>query len=135
MGQHAKLRTLVNIPKGARTLSDRNMTQSVDKLSRFLRGARVTGNFTLHIMSGKREASFSLELSNGRCLVSKKPVAKSDFEIRMSRDTWKDLATSGISPVDAFLTGKMEVHGNLQFGKRLYALMATKSGIKDFPLS
>ena len=42
-----------------------------------------------------------------------------------------EIAKGDLSPVDAYLAGRLEVHGDLDFGKRLFARLAAKTGDKE----
>ena len=44
-----------------------------------------------------------------------------------------EIANGDLSPVDAYLTGRMEVAGNLDFAKRQYAKAMSAASAEDLP--
>ena len=84
------------------------------------------------IIDEKETAPFRLDLTGGKATVAKGSTGKADFAIKGSRETMAEIAKGDLSPVDAYLAGRLEVHGDLDFGRRLFAKLAAKTGETEF---
>jgi len=128
MPQFAKLEPLV---KGAvKTPKDLNLDEATKSLSKRIEQARATGSFEVHIIEEKEP--IRVDLSAGKAAASKGSTGKADFAVKGSRETMAQIASGELSPVDAYLNGRLEVHGDLEFGKRLFAKLAAKDGELEF---
>ena len=124
MPQFAKLEPLV---KGAvKAPKDLNLEEATKNLAKRIEQARATGSFEVHIIEEKEP--IRVDLSGGKAAASKGTSTKADFAVKGSRETMAQIASGELSPVDAYLNGRLEVHGDLEFGKRLFAKLAAKGG-------
>jgi putative sterol carrier protein len=123
-----KLEPLV---KGAvKTPKDLNLDEATKSLAKRIEQARPTGSFEVHVIEEKEP--IRLDLSGGKAAASKGSTGKADFAVKGSRETMAQIASGELSPVDAYLSGRLEVHGDLDFGKRLFAKLAAKGGELEF---
>jgi putative sterol carrier protein len=128
MPQFAKLEPLV---KGAvKTPKDFNLDEATKNLAKRIEQARATGSFEVHILEEKEP--LRLDLTGGKAAATKGSTGKPDFAVKGSRETMAQIASGELSPVDAYLNGRLEVHGDLDFGKRLLAKLAAKGGELEF---
>ena len=128
MTSYAKLRPTLK-PTGKK-VTKTDLTRSVKSLARTLSAGRVVGRLNLSILDGRQRHSFAVDLERGKHSVSTRPKGRSDFEISCDKDVYVKMMTGALSPADAFLTGRLEVHGRLGFAKRVYAL-AARGGLGD----
>jgi putative sterol carrier protein len=56
-----------------------------------------------------------------------------NLEVVVSEETWVEMANGDLSPVDAYLAGRMEVTGDLEFAKRQYAKAMSRGTAEDLP--
>ncbi|MGQ0569590.1 MAG: SCP2 sterol-binding domain-containing protein [Armatimonadota bacterium] len=131
MKRYARLNPLFKNPSTVKSVRDLNLDQSMDALVRRLGGARESGSAEVYIVGGLRETAYRLEFVGGKGTVSKVNAGAADFAVRASAETWMEMAKGDLSPIDAFLTGRLEVHGDLGFGKRLFAKAASRGGERD----
>lgn len=131
MKQFAKLTPLIKNPGAVKTPKDLNLDEATKSLAKNLESAREKGNFEVHI-TDESEEPLRLDLTGDKPAIARGTTGKADFAIKGSRATLADIAKGDLSPVDAYLAGQLEVHGDLDFGKRLFARLAAKSGEKEF---
>ena len=132
MKQFAKLNPLVKNPGAVKTPKDLNLDEAAKALAKTFESAREKGNFEVHITDEAEATPVRLDLTGDKPVVGKGATGKADFAVKGSRATLAEIAKGDLSPVDAYLAGQLEVHGDLDFGKRLFARLAAKSGEKEF---
>jgi putative sterol carrier protein len=52
----------------------------------------------------------------------------------LSHETWVELANGDLSPVDAYLAGRLELTGDVEFAKRQYAKVKARGMIDELPV-
>jgi|SRR5688572_27971859 len=128
MPQFAKLEPLV---KGAvKAPKDLNLEEATKSLAKRIEQERSTGSFEVHITEEKDP--IRVDLSSGKAAASKGSTGKADFAVKGSRETMAQIASGELSPVDANLNDRLEVHGDLEFGKRLFAKLSAKGAELEF---
>lgn len=132
MKQYAKLVPLVKNPGAVKTPKDLNLDEAAKALAKSFEHARDTGSFEFYVIEENETTPFRLDLKGKKPAIVKGATGKADFAIKGSRATMAEIAKGDLSPVDAYLAGRLEVHGDLDFGKRLFARLAAKPGEKEF---
>ena len=130
MAGFAKLNPLIE-DGSYKEFTDKHVDEVLSNLAKRLAPGRDEGRFNIDILDGDRRRSYSVQLKDRNCSVATQAVGKADFEIVLSKETFVEVATGNLSPVDAFLTGRMEVRGDLNFGKRLFARTAARHGVQE----
>jgi putative sterol carrier protein len=126
MKQYAKLTPLVKNPAALKTARDLDADEAMRTLARRLSQVGMEGSFDVYVLDGGKGSAYRLGLAGGRAAPVRQVTGRPTFAIRASRETLAAVAKGELSPVDAYLLGKMEVHGDLEFGKRLYAALSAK---------
>ena len=129
---YAKLKTLIADAALARSLTDDQVEESVRNLAEHVKGAKGSGRFQVRLVGGRNEPAFCLELTKTQCEMGPRAIGEVDFEIRTTRQTWTEISKGELSPVDAYLLGRMEVRGDLGLGKRLLAKASERGKKIDF---
>jgi pimeloyl-ACP methyl ester carboxylesterase/putative sterol carrier protein len=65
---------------------------------------------------------YEISISRGRCMVEERTPSFPHTRIRTDEATWLALDDGDVSSVDAFLEGRVEVRGNLEYAVRLPSL-------------
>lgn len=128
MTSYAKLKPALK-PTGKK-VTKTELTRSVKSLASMLGSGREVGRLKLSILDGRQRHSYAIDLAQGKSSVSTDPEGRSNFEIACTKDVYVEMMTGALSPADAFLTGRLEVHGSLGFAKRVYA-RAARGGLGD----
>jgi putative sterol carrier protein len=131
MKRYAKLVPLVRNPAAVKSLRDLNLDEAGKALAKSLDQGRDEGSFEVHMVDDKTGAPWRLDMRGGKSAVSKEAAGKAHFAIKASRATLAEMAKGDLSPVDAYLAGRLEVHGDLDFGMRLFARLAARGGDKE----
>lgn len=126
MKQYAKLTPLVKNPAGLKTAKDLDADEAMRNLARQMEQVSMEGSFDVYMLDDGKESTYRLGLAGGKATPVRRATGRPTFAIRATRETLAAVAKGELSPVDAYLLGKMEVHGDLDFGKRLYAALAAK---------
>ncbi len=124
MRKYAKIKPLVKDPGSL------DVQQVAETLARSLEGMS-DGAFEYHVIEEKGGPPVRLDFRGGKPAVSREPAGKVDFALKADPATTAAIAAGTLSPVDAYLSGRMEVHGDLGFGKRLFAKLAAAEGQKE----
>ena len=131
MKQFAKIVPLVKNPTNLKTPKDVDFTEAAKALAKSFEQGREQGSFEVHVVDDN-ETPLRMEFKGGKPALSRETTGKADFSIKANRATLAEIAKGDLSPVDAYLAGRVEVHGDLDFGKRLFARLAAKTGDTDF---
>jgi putative sterol carrier protein len=129
---YAKLVPLVKNPAGVKDPKDLDLDEVAKFVAKSFEQSRDQGSFEYYVLDDSQAMPFRLELRGGKPVISKEATGKANFALRASRATAAELAKGELSPVDAYLSGKLEVLGDLDFAKRLYARLAAKNGETEF---
>ncbi|MEE9456899.1 MAG: SCP2 sterol-binding domain-containing protein [bacterium] len=85
----------------------------------------------VQIIGPRTTVSWVLTIVDKTCTVERKRVKRPEIEIITAEETYWDLAKAAISPVEAFIAGKMEISGNSDLISRIYKKLASR-GRTDF---
>lgn len=130
--QYAKLVPLVKNPAAVKTPKDLDLDEVVKAVAKGFEQSRDQGSFEYYVLENNATAPFRIELKGGKPTIVKEATGKANFSLRATRATAAEIAKGDLSPVDAYLAGRMEVLGDLAFAKRLFARLAAKDGEKEF---
>jgi putative sterol carrier protein len=134
MSVYAKLKKMIDLPLKIEDFQQKELDLSIESLGGNLAEAtgKDVGRISINIYDGDCESRYCLDLIGNECRVSKQRAEDSRFEINIKKETWLEISSGQLAPVDAFLMGKMAVIGDLVFGRRLYAKLAVRDGKTDF---
>jgi putative sterol carrier protein len=110
---------------------DLDVYVSFDRMAKLLEGSGITGKVQFSILDGANWKSRAIQLDTTGAKVHKEPLKKVDLEILTRKETWEQIAKGSISPIEAFVTGKMRVRGNYKLGPRLIKHLAVTPGRID----
>lgn len=136
MSEYAKLRRVMERPDDISALAEKDVDASIQSLGEGLakgRGKDV-GRAGVTVYDKGRAVHYCLDLIEKECRVSKQPAEDARFAIGVSKETWAEIASGELAPMDAFLLGRMTVSGDVEFGVRLYAKVAARRGRADYRL-
>lgn len=128
MEPYAKLKPLVKNGGSIKKIGERHIKESINNLAAALRKVRGGARFDLGIIEGTSKRTYCFVPADKTYTVTQDAAGEPEFEVITDLATAAEMAKGMLSPVDAFLTGKMEVRGNLELGKRLFAAAASRGG-------
>lgn len=130
MPEYAKLKTLVAV-KAGRKASKAQLGRAANGLATALKKERATGSLRIGVLERGRFTSMDIEHGGGKAKVTKSPTGRPTCEILGSSKTLGEIAAGRLSPVDAYLQGKLRIRGDLKYAKRVYARSAQSKGKRD----
>jgi putative sterol carrier protein len=110
-----------------------DIAESMEAGARLLKRGKDIGRLEVRLIGKRGSSSYTFDLLGGDCQMTKGSPAESDFEVVVSEETWVEIANGDLSPVDAYLAGRMELSGDLEFAKRQYAKAMTRGSAEDLP--
>jgi putative sterol carrier protein len=96
-----------------------------------LKNSAEKGRVQFRILDKDRHHYWNLLLHAKGCSVRPVKVNKPDLEIVTTVETWRQMAGGKLSPLIAFVRGKMRVRGDEKLGKRLLKELASSEGKTD----
>lgn len=89
------------------------------RLAELLRNSGHTATLRCTILIGDESRSWTLELSGRDCRVRSAADSVPKLEVITREATWWEIADGRLSPLDAFLQGRMRILGDTELGSRL----------------
>lgn len=122
MRQFATLRNFVeDTPKRAPD----EFGPALEQVANALAGSGEKGYVQLRIVSRPEPFYACLDLSPKQCTMRFEKVEKPNLELITSDDTAWRILEGSLSPLEAFLRGKMRIRGDAVLGKRLLQIIAS----------
>jgi putative sterol carrier protein len=117
----------------AAEVSASDIAASMEAGARLLKRGKDVGRLEVQLIGKRGSNSYTFDVLGGECRMSKGSPADSDFKVVVSEDTWVEIANGDLSPVDAYLSGRMQLSGDLEFAKRQYAKAMARGSAEDLP--
>lgn len=109
--------------------SREQLAESLQKIGEQLTGTKERGTVQLRVLGTTgRDETWTVDLGDAGVSVSKTATEKPVLEIVTRGETWSRIVSGAISPIDAFVTGKVRVRGDTELAKRLVLHLAGGEG-------
>jgi putative sterol carrier protein len=72
--------------------------------------------------------TFCVRVADGTSTITESGAADAQLRVAMSEQTWKEMASGGVSPADAFLNGQLRVIGDTVVGAMMMKHLAGTPG-------
>jgi len=95
-----------------------------------LEGKGSRGTIHFRILDGKSVREFSVRLGKARGGAGKER-ADDKMEATTTLDTWMQIASGALAPLDAFGMGLLRVRGNYRLGAQVMKHLAADDGLTD----
>lgn len=114
--------------------------ESLRALVRLLSSTPERGRIQLRLVGPSESQTWSVELGSKGVKAAKgaKPARSArrkdgapDVEIVTRAQTWDDIAEGALSPLEAFVTGKLRLRGDAELAKRIVRELAADDGEVD----
>jgi putative sterol carrier protein len=133
MTEYPKVKRLFSRKLAPADVGPAEIALSMESAARLLKRGKDVGRLEVRLLGKQGSSSYTFDVLAGDCRVTKGSSGDQDFEIVVSEATWVEIANGDLSPVDAYLTGRMQLSGNLEFAKRQFAKGIARGGIEDLP--
>lgn len=91
----------------------------LQKMARELERAPFNGFVQLSLRSGRSKNHWCLALTPGGCELIEGRSENPDLEILTDTETWSAIASGDLSPLAAFVSGKMRVQGDVTVARMI----------------
>jgi putative sterol carrier protein len=97
-----------------------------DRLAKLLKSSGEVAEVQFDIIDGRTTHAWSFSLEQKTATASNKAVPHPDVRLIVSRRTWQEIAEGNMSPLGAFLSGKLRIRGDIELARRLYKRVALR---------
>ncbi len=111
--------------KGIAGDKGRGIVDSFEKVARKLERTEERGVVQIRILAEDEEHYWRVEMEKGECRLHEGSIQKPSLEIITREETWREISEGSLSPMEAFLHGRMRVRGDLKMGIRILKRLAT----------
>ena len=106
------------------------MEESVQSLAERMEHCRDEATYQFQIMDGKKADNYCFRKRGGQVSVEKTYANEHDFGFQTTQAVWQQMVSGQLSPIDAFLEGKLLISGDEKEGFRLFFRLADDNGAK-----
>jgi putative sterol carrier protein len=131
--EYPKLRRLFPRKVTTAAIKPADFDQPMQSAAQLLKRGKDVGRLGVRLLNSRGSRAYTFDVLGGDCRVTQGVAEDLDLEVVVDEDTWREIANGDLSPVDAFLAGKMEISGNMEFGKRQYAKAASRGDLEEMP--
>ena len=99
----------------------------IDNIRDALDGCPEEGVFRIRLVDETTEESaavWNLRLGGGGCRTEQADEEPAKFELVLSPETWRSVASGDLAPLRAFVGGRMRVRGDADWGTRVLHQLA-----------
>jgi putative sterol carrier protein len=101
-------------------------------LSHTTNGRSLKLQFSILDKDSEEPTPWSVAITKDGGTVAQQAVERPDVEIITRADTWWGIAEGRLSPLEAFVTGRLRVRGNIERAKRVF-LVDLAAGPANLP--
>lgn len=123
--QMTQFATLRNFTKGVEKGSPEELKSGLEHIVEALTGTGEKGTVQVRIVGEKEPRYAHFKITPKLCELQNKKVEKPDVELIAREETALSILDGSLSPIEAFLHGKMRFRGNAALGKRLLRMLAS----------
>lgn len=129
-----RVRRVLGRDLGSGEARTKDISEAMQAAGKLLGRGKDVGRLQVNVVGGRRKGQFTFDVLNGDCKVTEGVGERPDLEVVVPEDTLVDIANGTLSPVDAYLAGRMEITGDIEFGKRQYAKLLERGSVEDLPV-
>lgn len=111
-----------------------DISTSMESAAQLLKRGNDVGILEVRLLGREADRSFTFSVLPGDCQVKETGTESPSVRVVLTESTWAELASGDLSPVDAYLSGRLEVAGDLGFAKRQYAKLMSRGDVGDLPI-
>jgi putative sterol carrier protein len=134
MAHYPSIKRLFPRKLEASEASASDFDESMQAGAKLLGRGKDVGRLQVRLLGERGSRYYTFEVLGGECRVTKARSDDVDFELVVSSETWVELANGDLSPVDAYLAGRLELTGDVEFAKRQYAKVKARGTLEDLPV-
>lgn len=113
------------------TRSNRDLDGTFQQMGKLLEKCHLKAKLQFRIIDGEEAQYFSLDVSNNNSKVQNKAVEKFDFEVITTEDTWWQIASGTLAPLQALGNGQLRFRGDIAIGQRVMRHLAGAGSVVE----
>lgn len=102
----------------------RRLGATFERMAELLAGMPGRARVQFVLLDGDQQRPWGLELRNKTCRMKATRVERPDLEIVTTPETWQRIAEGELSPIEAFLSGRLTVAGKLELAQVIVRRLA-----------
>ena len=106
-----------------------DLRESFQQMGQILLEAKERTRIHFRLLDAGKRVAWTLDVGAGKPTVQDKHVGKAKLEIVTRTGTWGDIAQGKLSPLEAFVEGKLRVRGDIAMAKRLLKHLCESDGV------
>jgi len=110
------------------TRNPSDLGATFEEMGKVLQKCHVKAKLQFRIADGDQVHSYNIIIGNGTSKVQAESVKNADFEVLTTSDTWWEIASGKLAPLEAFGSGLMRFRGDPQLGQRILTHLAGTEG-------
>jgi len=134
MSNYPRLKRLLAAKMSTKEASAADVSASMESAAKLLKKGNDAGTLELRVLGGRADRSFTFDVLPGDCHVKETGSESPSLRVVLTDTTWAEIASGDLSPVDAYLSGRLEVAGDLGFAKRQYAKLISRGDVSELPI-
>jgi hypothetical protein len=117
--------------KDLRVGNDASPERTINRLGELLSPSKIRGALQLrllHVHTGAQRSVLNVVLDGTGFKCGTEPIDKPDLELLTTAEVWAEIARGELSPIAAFLAGRMRVRGDMRLAQKVHKHMAAGAG-------
>jgi putative sterol carrier protein len=106
-----------------------DLRESFQQMGQILLEAKERTRIHFRLLDSGKPIAWTLEVGSNKPTVQAKHVGKPKLEIVTRTETWSNIAQGKLSPLEAFVGGKLRVRGDITMAKRLLKHLCEPDGV------
>jgi putative sterol carrier protein len=118
--EFARLKNLVR--------SSRDLAMTFEEMGKILQKCHLTSKIQFQITNGSQVEHYNIAIAKGQSKVQSEPSKNPDFEVLTSAETWWEIASGTLAPLEAMGKGLLRFRGDARLGVRILTHLAGTEG-------
>jgi SCP-2 sterol transfer family len=107
---------------------DTGVGETFGRMATLLQGSGITGTIQFHVMRADQDLPFTLTLGDKASVASPGSASNPDLEVFVTLESWLEIASGALSPIEAAARGLIRVRGDHHLGLKAAALLTAIPG-------
>jgi putative sterol carrier protein len=108
-----------------------DLRESFQQMGQALAEAKQQTRIHFRLLDADKREAWTLDIGPGKTTVRDKHIGKPKIEIIIRTEAWTEIAQGKLSPIEAFLKGRLRVRGDISMAKRLLRHLCEPDGVID----
>lgn len=109
----------------------KDVPKTFERLAELLHASGIRGSLQVQVLedeAGEKKSYVNVKLGAGQQKTSTRALSKPNVELITHPETWMEIASGQLAPIEAFLQGRMRVRGNTTLALKMLRHVAGSPG-------